>query len=477
MKKNSIFTSDKRFYSFMCMVLLLMICFSGTVAYYNFGVNGVINASTAAYNFNITSDSISNTNIDLGNGLMPYDSGSFTVNINMPDTYCDVQYSINIERVSLPDGFRFLATNDNISPFNNYTKYFSASDTKTDSVTIYWYWDGNVSNENDTSFIGENISANLVIESKVLNGAEMKNGASSEEGANGGTEFWNDTYRPYIRMISFVNNLSNKPSSCTEENLCFDISNSSTQEKRVYGYLLDSGLTVTETDSSTSTSVEKKLYNLYIASDTEIIAPVNCRGLFAYFSNLETINFNDNFNTTKVTCMTYMFYQCKSLINVDLSSFNTSNVISMSGMFEGCNSLISLDLSSFDTSNVTNMRYTFGACYSLTSLDLTHFNTSSVTNMGVMFGSCRSLTSLDLSSFNISNVTGMERIFCNSKNLQTTINIMNANVTNYTEMFLDSATGSNAKIIVNYTAETETLVDNMILTKSSNSNVVKGIQI
>ena len=54
---------------------------------------------------------------------------------------------------------------------------------------------------------------------------------------------------------------------------------------------------------------------------------------------------------------------------------------------------------------------------------------------------------------------------------------MNANVTNYTEMFLDSATGLNAKIIVNYTSKTESLVDNMILTKSSNSNVVKGKQL
>ena len=54
---------------------------------------------------------------------------------------------------------------------------------------------------------------------------------------------------------------------------------------------------------------------------------------------------------------------------------------------------------------------------------------------------------------------------------------MNPNVTekNYENMFYGAATDPNAKIIVNYTSEAETLVDNMIKTKSSNSNVVKGI--
>ena len=419
-KKNIVFIDNKNFYGFMFLILLMIIYFSGTIAYYNFESNGSIGGSTAVYNFNITSDSISNTNIDLGNGLMPYDSGSFTININMPDTYCDVQYSINIERVSLPDGFRFLATNDNISPFNNYTKYFSASDTKTDSVTIYWYWDGNVSNENDTSFIGENISANLVIESKVLNGAEMKNGASSEEGANGGTEFWNDTYRPYIRMISFVNNLSNKPSSCTEENLCFDISNNSTQEKRVYAYLVDSGLTVLE-DDGTGDSVEKKLYNLYIASDSEIIAPNDCCGMFAAFNRLVSINFNNNFNTTNVTDMSSMFSDCVSLKDLDLSSFNTTNVHNMSGMFYNCTTLEIVDLGSFNTMNVVNMSDMFSDCSSLEMLDLSNFNTMNVTDVSQMFYNCISLITLDLSGFSVSDTTDTSDI---TYNCSSTMNVI-----------------------------------------------------
>ena len=49
-----------------------------------------------------------------------------------------------------------------------------------------------------------------------------------------------------------------------------------------------------------------------------------------------TIEYSFKNNLTK-TC--YMFYDCYSLISLDLSNFNTQNVTNMSGMFAGCNSL------------------------------------------------------------------------------------------------------------------------------------------
>ena len=146
----------------------------------------------------------------------------------------------------------------------------------------------------------------------------------------------------------------------------------------------------------------------------------------------------------------------------------------MSFMFYNCYSLTSLDLSNFNTANVTDMGTMFYNCYSLTSLDLSSFNTSNVTDMSDMFSRCTSLTSLDLSSFNTANVTDMYRMFNGSSSLTTTINIMNADVKNYSYMFSNAATASGAKITVNYIASASTLVDNMIATKSSNSNVVKG---
>ena len=119
----------------------------------------------------------------------------------------------------------------------------------------------------------------------------------------------------------------------------------------------------------------------------------------------------------------------------------------------------------------------FDSCLSLTSLDLSNFNTANVSNMEWMFRECTSLTSLDLSSFNTSNVTIMSYMFYNCKSLTTTINIMSSNVSDYSNMFIDAATANGSQITVNYIADASTLVDNMIATKSSNSNVVKGIQL
>ena len=44
-------------------------------------------------------------------------------------------------------------------------------------------------------------------------------------------------------------------------------------------------------------------------------------------------------------------------------------------------------------------------------------------------------------------------------------------------MFTNAATSTNAKITVNYTTDTSLLVDEMIKTKSTNSNVVKGKEV
>ena len=94
-----------------------------------------------------------------------------------------------------------------------------------------------------------------------------------------------------------------------------------------------------------------------------------------------------------------------------------------------------------------------------------------------MFSSCSSLTSLDISSFNTSNVMIMLNMFCDCSKLTTTINIIGSRVTNFSSIFYGAATDPNAKITVNYIAAASTLVDQMIATKSSNSNVVKGKQI
>ena len=131
-----------------------------------------------------------------------------------------------------------------------------------------------------------------------------------------------------------------------------------------------------------------------------------------------------NFDTSNVTNMSYMFSKCQSLTSLDLSNFDTSKVTDMSYMFSYCSRPISLDLSSFDTSNVTDMSYMFEDCSGITLLDLSNFNTSKVTIMGDMFYNCESLTQLDLSSFNTGKVTDTIEMFAYCIKL-TTINVSN----------------------------------------------------
>ena len=90
-----------------------------------------------------------------------------------------------------------------------------------------------------------------------------------------------------------------------------------------------------------------------------------------------------------------IFYNCSSLISLNLSNFNTNKVTDMSHMFYKCSSLTSLNLSNFNTNKVNNMSYMFSNCSSLTSLNLSNFNTNNVTNMSGMFSNCSSLSSLN----------------------------------------------------------------------------------
>ena len=87
----------------------------------------------------------------------------------------------------------------------------------------------------------------------------------------------------------------------------------------------------------------------------------------------------------------FMFSECNSLTNIDLSNFNTQNVTGMNDMFSNCNSLTNIDLSNFNTQNVTDMRGMFNHCKSLTNIDLSNFNTQNVTDMRYMFYGCNSL--------------------------------------------------------------------------------------
>ncbi len=166
---------------------------------------------------------------------------------------------------------------------------------------------------------------------------------------------------------------------------------------------------------SLKTAFKSQLTQIII--DPGVIANQNSSGLFRDLKKLKTIQGLENLDTSQVTDMSRMFYNCDVLTNMDVSHFNTAQVTDMHAIFDICKSLTNLDVSHFDTSQVTDMGMMFEYCEKLTSLDVSHFDTSQVTNMALMFNDCRGLTNLDVSHFDTSQVTNMSAMFQNCQSL------------------------------------------------------------
>ena len=120
-----------------------------------------------------------------------------------------------------------------------------------------------------------------------------------------------------------------------------------------------------------------------------------------------------NWDTSYITNMKKMFYDCKHLVSIDSSEFNTSSVTDMSWMFDGCKKLTSLDVSKWDVSSVTDMSWMFFCFdqYYLNKLDVSNWDVSNVTNMYYMFYGLKSLTKLDVSKWDVSSVTSINCMF------------------------------------------------------------------
>ena len=182
-------------------------------------------------------------------------------------------------------------------------------------------------------------------------------------------------------------------------------------------------------------NIIKIYFKKFDFSGTQII------GMFYNCKNLIELDLS-NFSISSATQIDYMFYLCENLISLDLSNLNTSSVTSMFCLFNGCFNLKSLNLNNFDTSSTTNMEYMFSSCFKLTSLDLRNFNTSKATTIAYMFNRCYVLTSLDLSNFDTSSVTRMHYLFRYCTTL-TSLDLSNFNTSSIKTMNLMFSNSSN----------------------------------
>ena len=189
--------------------------------------------------------------------------------------------------------------------------------------------------------------------------------------------------------------------------LTFFLASKETLEENEYGIYGGWGTPDWVWKNPNVTNVTKVVFDPAFAN----ARPTNCNEWFQNYVNLTSIEGIEYLNTSQVTDMHNMFYNCYHLQTTDFSGFDTRKVKDMSNMFYNCGSLKSLDISNFNTSEVTDMRSMFYHCIGLTSLDLSHFNTSKVSIMISMFQLCSNLLSVNLSGWDTRNVGSMDHMF------------------------------------------------------------------
>ena len=155
---------------------------------------------------------------------------------------------------------------------------------------------------------------------------------------------------------------------------------------------------------------------------------------FGACPNLDLSSVQGTLNLTGVTTLNNLFESCTSLTTINnINSWDTSAITNMAGMFYDCNSFN--QALSFNTSSVTSMNNMFTNCTAFNQL-LT-FNTSSVTDMGSMFFGC-SVFNQPL-SFDTSAVEDMSRMFRDATAFNQNISSFNTGaVLNMYQMFKDA---------------------------------------
>jgi len=114
--------------------------------------------------------------------------------------------------------------------------------------------------------------------------------------------------------------------------------------------------------------------------------------------------------------MSYMFDNCTSLIYFSNNNWNTSNVNNMSYIFKDCLNLSTvIGISKWKTDALENMEGIFYNCIKLKNLpDISKWNTNNINNMNNMFYNCSSLSKLpDISKWNTTKVLSMNSMIYN----------------------------------------------------------------
>jgi len=160
-------------------------------------------------------------------------------------------------------------------------------------------------------------------------------------------------------------------------------------------------------------------YDVYFLASDVIYAPTNCYELMydgatrTSMSSLTSFN-TENLDTGRTTSMARMFRDV-ALTSLDLTGFDTSAVTDMSYMFYNCNKLHTLDVTGWDTGNVTTTRCMFYFDNKLVNLiGEEGWVLNNVETVQSMFRACTALETVDVTNWDLSKVTTFSGFFCSN---------------------------------------------------------------
>ena len=281
------------------------------------------------------------------------------------------------------------------------------------SLTSLYLTNFNTANVTNMSRMFENCRAlttiyasSKFVTTKVSNSDDMFNNCEKLKGEEVWTKY-NATDKTYAKIEGGYFSRAIPRVKYADGTLTFFLTSKETLGENEYGIYGGLGTPDWVWQNPNVTNVTKVVFDPAFAN----ARPTKCNEWFQGCEKLTSIEGIEYLNTSQVTDMHNMFYNCFNLQTTDFSGFDTRKVKDMSNMFYNCGSLKSLDISNFNTSEVTDMRNMFYHCIGLTSLDLSHLNTSKVSIMISMFQLCSNLLSVNLSGWDTRNVGSMDHMF------------------------------------------------------------------
>lgn len=136
-------------------------------------------------------------------------------------------------------------------------------------------------------------------------------------------------------------------------------------------------------DMSNVTIATQMFYNSgLVYAELDLPKTTNCQELFNGCNALRSAKLK---TSSYLTNAKWLFTNCRSLLEVDMSEFNAFSVSSFLQMFKYCDNLKRIDMSNVEAPNLTNTSSMFEHCISLEFLDIRKLTLGNVTSYSLMF--------------------------------------------------------------------------------------------